>query len=167
MTVSHQFHNRYDHQLGQKNDGKGQNNWINTINGLFDDTRSIKQLKESVKFKGRDDEVYEKEHLKNVKLDLLEKFGRKVEYMVDDDHPAPRKRKYTENMDSMQLIEEECDDIRSYLETDRKDEDVISKITHEPNNKGHKECRPPPMIFKDSKSEYDGSVSEESFVLPR
>jgi hypothetical protein len=50
--------------------------------------------------------VFEKEHLKNVKLDLLEKFGRKVELIVDEDHPAPRKRKYTENMDSMQLIEE-------------------------------------------------------------
>ena len=35
------------------------NNWTSTITGLFDDTKSIKCLKESIKLKGKDD-VFEK-----------------------------------------------------------------------------------------------------------
>jgi len=70
LTVSHQFHNRQPHNLGKKDETKDQ--WISTITGLFDDSRTIKLLKESVRLKGKDEEVFEKEYLKNVKLDLLE-----------------------------------------------------------------------------------------------
>ena len=55
LTVSHQFHNRYTQNLGRKNEEKRQDQWISTITGLFDDTKSIKHLKQSVKFKGKDD----------------------------------------------------------------------------------------------------------------
>lgn len=67
----------------------------------------------------------------------------------------------------MQLIEEEGDDIKSYLETQRRDDDALSKVTHERNSRGLGPYLSPLIVYKDSKSEYDGEVSEESYVLPR
>jgi len=47
------------------------NNWNTKLSGLFSDNASIKNLKGSVKFRTAEDEIYEKEYLKDVKLDLL------------------------------------------------------------------------------------------------
>lgn len=47
---------------------KGSNKWTKKISGLFSDDASIKHLKGSVKFKTADEERFEKEYLKDVKL---------------------------------------------------------------------------------------------------
>lgn len=77
MTVSYQF-KRPDPQSDSESDRSSRPpQWVNKISDLFSDTVSIKQLKGSIRFKGQE-EVFEKEHLKDVKLDMLEKFGRSV-----------------------------------------------------------------------------------------
>jgi hypothetical protein len=52
------------------------------LSGLFSDDGSIKQLKSSIKFKTEEEKLFEKEYLKDVKLDMLEQFGRKVGHAV-------------------------------------------------------------------------------------
>ena len=97
--------------------------WNNKLSGLFSDNASIKQLKASVKIKTKEEERFEKEYLKDVKLDMLEKFGRQVRYSIaddDDDFETPRMghmpRKDHEHYKSMQLIEEVFDDEgKSYM----------------------------------------------------
>ena len=59
LTVSHEFHNRYSNKLGQ-NHQPDRDQWTSTITGLFDDNKSIKCMKESIKFRGKTEEVYEK-----------------------------------------------------------------------------------------------------------
>lgn len=61
------------------------NNWNKKISGLFSDDASIKHLKGSVKFKTADEERFEKEYLKDVKLEMLEKFGRPVRHSIVDE----------------------------------------------------------------------------------
>lgn len=60
------------------------NNWTKKISGLFSDDASIKHLKGSVKFKTAEEEIFEKEYLKDVKLEMLEKFGRPVRHSIVD-----------------------------------------------------------------------------------
>ena len=99
LTVSHQFDN---YKLGKNKNQE----WTSTITGLFDDTKSIKVLKQSIKCKGREDEPYEKEHLKSIKLDLLDKLGRKAEHVeIDEEVPSPKRKEYPDMLHSMQLIE--------------------------------------------------------------
>ena len=107
MAVSYNFHNKNDENssdASERNDNKRSNNWTKKISGLFSDDASIKHLKGSVNFKTAEDKLFEKEYLKDVKLEMLEKFGRPVRHsIVDeeddfDDSPNPYK--------SMQLIEE-------------------------------------------------------------
>lgn len=77
LAVSHQFHNRgehsYEHSYNfQKNKERHPHNqWTSTITGLFDEALSIKQLKGSIKMKAKEEQFFEKQHLKDVKLDLL------------------------------------------------------------------------------------------------
>jgi hypothetical protein len=70
MTISYEFKNRNEVQ-SRSSGTSDQNNWAKKISGLFSDDASIKHLKESVKFKTAEDERFEKEYLKDVKLDLL------------------------------------------------------------------------------------------------
>lgn len=67
---------------------------------------SIKHLKESIKIKTKEEEHFEKEYLKDIKLDLLEKFGRKVNHMVEEEDG---KHLNAQQYKSMQLIEEELE----------------------------------------------------------
>jgi len=60
----------------------GDKNWPKKLSGLFSDDGSIKQLKSSIKFKTEEEKLFEKEYLKDVKLDMLEQFGRKVGHAV-------------------------------------------------------------------------------------
>jgi hypothetical protein len=61
-------------------------------------------------------------------LDLLEKFGRKANLVEEDDgrQHAPYK--------SMQLIEEELEEGKSYLDEDMKYEDFPNKETRSKNH---------------------------------
>jgi hypothetical protein len=71
MAVSYNFQNKNDDNSSEseKNDiGVANNNWTKKISGLFSDDASIKHLKGSVKFKTAEDEIFEKEYLKDVKL---------------------------------------------------------------------------------------------------
>ena len=89
MTISYEFKNRNDERSKSNSSGVVQddnrsNNWNKKISGLFSDDASIKQLKESVKFKTAEEERFEKEYLKDVKLELLEKFGKPVRHSIVD-----------------------------------------------------------------------------------
>ena len=71
MTVSYQFKRpdpHSDSESGHSSPHPPQG--VNKISDLFSDTVSSKQLKGSIRFKGQE-EVFEKEHLKDVKLDML------------------------------------------------------------------------------------------------
>ena len=52
-------------------------NWNKKISGLFSEVASIKMLKESSHF-GDQSELFEKDHLKDVKLDKLDKLGKEL-----------------------------------------------------------------------------------------
>ncbi len=113
LAVSHQFHDRGHHLEVPSWDRRGQvnhnNQWTSTITGLFSDTRSIKLLKASIKMKATHDEVFEKEYLKDVKLDLLDKLGRTASHVVlDEGHMGEG------GFNTMQLIED-VDEIKSGL----------------------------------------------------
>lgn len=123
LALSHQFHDRMQstHEPPGHLDRKDHNNgWNSIITDLFNDTRSIKVLKESIKMRVRDEEVFEKEHLKDVKLELLGKLGRNANHVViDDEPPKNRLNAIAANYKSMQLIEEEIEEIKSVNETER------------------------------------------------
>lgn len=133
MSASYQMmriDGRSDSQSSESNKHKQlqQPNWINKISDLFSDTKSIKQLKGSIRMKTFDDEYFEKDHLKDIKLDMLDKFGRSVTLHCDeegDHHPkqTPKHNQYK----SMQLIEEQMDQVKSYQEEQRRDDEVTVK----------------------------------------
>ncbi len=60
-------------------------------------------MKESIKIRSKEEEHFEKEYLKDVKLDLLDKLGRKANHIVEEDDFKFNSAHYK----SMQLIEEE------------------------------------------------------------
>jgi hypothetical protein len=73
MTISYEFKNRNENQSkssasSNKQQQENGNNWAKKISGLFSDDASIKHLKGSVKFKTAEEERFEKEYLKDVKL---------------------------------------------------------------------------------------------------
>lgn len=53
------------------------NQWKKNIEGLFSDVASIKVLKQSGHF-GEELELFEKDYLKNVKLEKLDKLGKQL-----------------------------------------------------------------------------------------
>jgi hypothetical protein len=76
MAVSYQFQSNDDHSSDserslKKAPRKKEAKWSNKISGLFSDSLSIKHLKESIRIKTKEEEHFEKEYLKDVKLDLL------------------------------------------------------------------------------------------------
>jgi hypothetical protein len=78
MAVSYSFNPKNDKNDENSSDASEQNenkmhnnNWTKKISGLFSDDASIKHLKGSVKFKTADEEHFEKEYLKDVKLEML------------------------------------------------------------------------------------------------
>jgi hypothetical protein len=119
MTVSYQF-KRPEPQSDSESDRSSRpQQWVNKISDLFSDTVSIKQLKGSIRFKGQE-EVFEKEHLKDVKLDMLEKFGRSVTLHVEEDEaPVVRTVSKHNQYRSMQLIEEELEEVKSFQDEER------------------------------------------------
>lgn len=121
MTASYQFESKdcssSDSQRSLKKGPakKKEAKWSNKISGLFSDNKSIKHLKGSIKIKTKEEEHFEKEYLKDVKLDLLEKFGRKVNHLVEEEDGRHLHAQYK----SMQLIEEELEEGKSYLEDEK------------------------------------------------
>ena len=158
MAASYQFESKDCSSSGSERSlqkgAKKETKWSNKISGLFSDNMSIKHLKESIKIKTREEEHFEKEYLKDVKLDLLEKFGRKVNHLVEEDDGRHLNAQYK----SMQLIEEELEEGKSYLEDEKVDDfpketrskHMTMQVNHHPFELNLKETS-----LKDHHSEYD------------
>lgn len=126
MAVSYQFESKdssdSEHSLNRPNHHP--NKWENKISGLFSDNLSVKHLKESIKIKSKEEDHFQKEYLKDVKLDLLEKLGRKANHIVEEDDCKFTSAHYYK---SMQLIEEEIEEGKSYFDEEQKMEDFPNR----------------------------------------
>ena len=69
-----------------------------------------------MKFKTAEEEYFEKEYLKDVKLDMLEKFGRQVRYSIVDEDDEEDDQGDRSHYESMQLIEEVAEEGKSFIE---------------------------------------------------